>query len=327
MNRLATAVAALAALTLAPGLLTASVAAEPGAPQERRTAIRLDDLERGPDAAVPYRRHRTIQDGDLRRRIPGRQPDLLGEVDGGYLVTSSVDGRTTLRVLARRGGDRVLGTFGSRSRSFTLSDDARVVLMRLGGRARSTRFMLLSSTDGRDLARLRSPRSLWPLDVTADEVVLTSDDPRQVLSWSPGSGDVRIVVRESGGLADLDQDVLVRTPRRRGTQCLEMASLSSPREAMWSRCADEVPRLLSPDGQHLLVSERSWDAQDLRVLDAAGEQVARYRIRDGWGTGLVHFEDEQTVLLGVESGDAGAVVRCSGTHCELASGVAPHPPR
>lgn len=134
-------------------------------------------------------------------------------------------------------------------------------------------------------------------------------------------------MREHAGLADLQRDVLVRTPRRGGERCMEMSSVSSPRQVAWSRCADDVPRALSPSGAHVLTSDVWGRGDDFRLLDEAGRQLARYRVRDGSGTGLVHLEDDHTVLLGVETDGVGAVVRCSGTHCELASDLTSRPPR
>ncbi|MEN8705571.1 MAG: hypothetical protein ABF306_05490 [Nocardioides marinisabuli] len=294
---------------------------------DRPTAIDLSTLERGPDTTIAYRRHRAVQHGPVRVRIPGRQPDLLGVVEGGYLVTGASGGRTTLRVLGADGSRRTLGTYGLASRDFIVGDEGRVVLMRLRGRGASTRLTLLSTVDGSVVARLRSQQTLQPLDVTTDAVVLSTEPPGQVLVWTPSSGELRRVVRGPAGLADLRRDVLVRTPRRDGEQCLEMSTVSDPRQVAWSRCAGDVPRALSPSGAHLLTGDEWARGHDFRLLGEAGEQLAHYRVRGGSGTGLVHLEDEHTVLLGVEADGVGAVVRCSGTHCELATDLTSRPPR
>ncbi len=334
MNRLTTAIAAFAALTLAPGLLTASVAAEPGAAQERRTAIRLEKLERGPDASVPYVANKFIVDGITTTRVPGQLLTLFGtRSDGRYLVRvwrrAEVDwrpGHSEWRVVTPGGSSRRILRDLYRSSDLTLSDDGTTLAVsrNKGHSPGRTRLRVLDAVT-LELLHERVVRGFREvLDVDAGTVLLARRDRPAVSSWDLTSGAADRISRSYGLTADLETDRLAaftEDPNQGG--CNVVSTVSEPGTTL-SRSCRQAAAEFSTDGSHVAMVDPdvfyggSIEFRDVRVRTVDGREVGHYRSATGFHIRDLFFEDADTLLLEVNTSQHAGLVRCVDGACELA---------
>lgn len=313
MKKLMTVLAAAATL----GALVAPATAHAADP----TKLEPTKLSRGDDSRVAHLQGSTLVDGDVRLRVTGGSPYVLGESGNGYvLMVRAGDKYRVVRVAPGKAQKTLLG-----------GSPGQVVVSGDGETFAATTSMRVASVD------IRSTRTgnlvgtgdftgyPWILDLEGDHVVVASYSKGAVdYDWQQGT--TRLITKKAAYAADLANNLIsysTKDPYDGG--CSVVAPITDPTARVWTSCRERVTAF-SPDGQRIATVHKLSDGPGPsqvweRTID--GDLLGSYTV--GGYFGAVTWESDTDLLLDANGVRKAATVRCSEGDCERTTAVCPTP--
>ncbi len=318
MSLLHRTLAALAAAAVASAALAAPAPA--AAPDVR---IEPHKMERGADVAIPHLHGNTVVDGDVRVKVEGQGPLLMGRSGkNGYIVAVRAEHEyQAVRVAPGREQRTVVGGDAAQ---VTVSGDGETLAV-IDRVARRSRIDVRSSRTGRLLASGVFRGFPMALDIDGDHVVVGSYD-RGAIDFNWREGTRRTISTERVYAADLSSNRLAYfdgDPYDGG--CSMVTTLARPDKALWRSCQERV-WAFSPNGGRIVTIHKMADGpgpNQITERTVRGRLFARYTV--GGFFESVRWESAHTLLTEAYGRHRGATVRCSEGDCERASAVRPTP--
>jgi hypothetical protein len=310
---LASAIASLAALSLAVSLASPAVAAT--------TEIRPGTLDRGANGTVPHVDGRALVVGDQRYTFPGRELQYLGRSGDDYVLGVWKQGSPRSQKVVRLtpADERTAVLRRVPVSELSLSQDGeQLVRPRFLFRKKQTRVLVWSSHDGSEVASRTFRGYLSVLDADEGRMVLSGSMPDRTFWWNDQSGATERISDRYGYAADIRADrlaVLTGDPYQGG--CSVLSTLAHPRAALWRSC-DQAVTGFSPSGNRVTTVYLQSDGLGpgtIEVHRSGGKLLERYTT---YYFGEVYWESGDTLLMLAHGRTRSAWVRCTGSDCERA---------
>lgn len=311
-------------------LLTAVVAGGCGA-DPLPTAARPAPLADGPPPRTPATIDDTLYTGAGTVTLPHTEGgyQVLGGLDGRYLVDPQAGDGLTLMSVAATGQVRRLGTYPTYGGVLNGYAAGRLYLQLSD---RGTGESTVSQVDARTGRVVRRIEKIAPslVGTVPTGGLLDGDDGIEL--WRPDGSRRRVMALDVGehpALIDLERDLaILSVDEVSGKTSTEAVRVSEPSRVLWKAGADLHLSAISPDGRSL-AAQGDADGGRVQVRRSAdGSLVRRFDLtRDGLVADRITFEDSATLLLSTETaterGDQTpryALVRChlATGHCEQA---------
>lgn len=312
---------------LASVLLLLGTVAGPSA--SAADAVRLDPAKLGRSAEVagPHLTSldsTTIVDGDRRVRVDADAVQLLGKVDGRYVVVAYRGDAEPVLSVATSGAETVVvadldgaePTLDERFAQLTVQHPASTT---------RTRIDVVDVRSGTRTSSKTFRGSVRVLDMRRDLAVVGGDDVGTA-TWDLTAGTARTVTRRLGYRADLATNRLATfdgDPYEGG--CSVLTTLDQPRTTLWRSCGERV-EAFSPDGRRVAAVHILSDglgAGRASVVSTRGYRLATYDT--AYYFGGLRFESDKALLLSTYGRSKAAVVRCVGSTCGRATAVSDTP--
>lgn len=303
--------AALAASTLA--LLPSAASAA-----EERVRINPSTLPVGPEVTVPHLVGSTVVDGERRIEVDADHAELLGKTGSAYVLATAEDGgEDTVQRLSTDGTLTPLVT-GPTAWATQLSDDGRLLVTAAPKRNR-TRLVVRDASTGTVLRQQRLPGAVDVVTARGDTVLLRSWGAFGTWRYDVDTGRRERLLRFPAGTADLAADRMsyfTADPYDGG--CTVVTKVSDPTKRLWRSCEARV-QAFSPNGRRIATVHLLSDGPGPSVVNVRTSRGKPLAVYESYVFGEIFWETNKALILGANSRQQWALVRCEAGVCERAS--------
>ncbi len=278
--------------------------------QAEADRIKPTKLPEGPPIAGPHLVGKTIIDGDVELKVPGKLVFLLGAADDGYAVIVRRNGGWTTQVVAEGRGPRLIAKRSSPDQVVLSGDGGILAITTSANRRRTVIEARLTSTS--DVIEKETfagyPRVL---DVEDSRAIVGGFDTGAV-EWDLSDGTTSAITGRPTYFADISANRLAyftKDPYLGG--CSILTRVDKPRSTLWRSCREAV-REVSPNGQRIATTHKLSDGlgpNRVQERTARGALLGTYDAP--YYFGAIRWESNTALLLDTFGRKSGVTARCT----------------